>query len=227
MQRHVGYDSLSGVLQPLIAKDDLRDEILGFLFSLSMHVFSLSSIFMSLRDAHYDELDNRIQQAETRLGLIAQPGALTLLLNLLPDIAADPSLHYVVYKLLERLTALSHRNKIVLSNLGLLDMLFRNYTSYKSDGDVSSQERRVMQKLLRRVLDLGANPSEVRSIFHAAVSEDGNLNPQILEILRAGMKARWPDHFSLERRAAIKFVENNIRGLPGAGFTLLVPISLS
>ncbi|VDB88447.1 unnamed protein product [Peniophora sp. CBMAI 1063] len=221
-ERHVGYDSLSEVLQPLIVKDDLRDEILGFLFSLSMHDFSLASIFMSLRDVQYDELDHRILQAEPRLGLIAQPGALKLLLSLLPDIAADPSLHYVVYKLLERLTALSHRNKIVLSNLGLLDMLFRNFMSYKSEGDVSTQERRVMQKLLRRVLDLGANPSEVRAIFRAAVNEDNSLNAQVLEILRAGMKARWPDHFSLEKRAAIKFTENNIRGLPGAGFTLLL-----
>ena len=84
-----------------------------------------------------------------------------------------------------------------------------------------------MQKLLRRVLDLGANASEVRSIFRAAVNEDDSLNPQVLEILRAGMKARWPDHFSLEKRAAIKFTENNIRGLPGGGFTLLVLLTTS
>ncbi|KAI0029515.1 beach-domain-containing protein [Vararia minispora EC-137] len=220
--RHVGYDSLSQALQPLLSKDTYRDQVLGFLFSLSLHDFSVSSIFMSLRDAKYEDLDRRILQLEPRLGLIAQPNAMRLLLDLLPEISSDPVLHYVVYKLLERLTALSHRNKVVLSDLGLFRPLFRSFLDYKVDPAMPSQERRVMQKLLRRVLDLGASATDVRAIFRYAINEDKSLNPHVLDLLRAGMKSKWTDHFSFERIATIKFSEDGIRGLPSSGFTLLM-----
>ncbi|KAI0317827.1 beach-domain-containing protein [Amylostereum chailletii] len=221
-ERHVGYDSLARALHPLLADAKLKDQILGFLFSLSLHDFSVSSLFSSLRDAQYEDLDHRIASVEARLGIIVQPGALKLLLDLLPELSDDLILNYVVYKLLERLTALSHRNKVVLSNLGLLGPLWHRFLSHKIDNAVPSQERRVMQKLLRRVLDLGASASEIRTIFASAVTEEGTLNPHVLEVLRAGIKARWPDHFSLERRAAVTFAEDNIKGMPSSGFTFMI-----
>jgi hypothetical protein len=190
-----------------------------------MHDFSVSSIFMSLRTVELEELDHRILQIEPRLGLISQTGAMRLLLELLPSLSEDPMLHYAVYKLLERLTALSHRNKVILSNLGLLGTLFKTFVDPQTELHVSKQERRVMQKLLRRIMDLGASATEVREIFRSAVSADDKLNLHVLDVLRSGMKARWPDHFSLERRAAIIFSEDGIKGLPSNGFTFMVRVT--
>lgn len=48
------------------------------------------------------------------------------------------------------------------------------------------------------------------------------LDSEVLEVLRTGMKMRWPEHFSMEGRAAVKFVEEGVRGLPSNGFTFMV-----
>jgi hypothetical protein len=199
----------------------VEDQILGFLFSFALHDFSVSSIFMSLRDAEYSDLDSRIKDIEVRLDLIARPGAIGILLDLLPKLSEDSMLHYVVYRLLERLSALKHRNKVVLSGLGILGRLFQIFTSQKGSS-VASQEQRIIHKLLRRILDLGATAADTRIMFQSAVVLDGTLDTDILEMIRAGIKSRWPDHFSLEKRAALRFHEENTKGLPTSGFTLLV-----
>ena len=155
----MGYEFLAQALQPLVA--DAQDQILGFLFSLALNDFSVSSLFTSLRVADYNDIDSRIKDIEVRLGLIAQPGAIGILLDLLPKLSEDTKLHYVVYRLLERLSALRHRNKVVLCGLGILGRLFWIFISHKKLS-ASSQERRIVQKLLRRILDLGATTVDTR-----------------------------------------------------------------
>jgi hypothetical protein len=208
-------------LRPLVIDTQVEDQVLGFLFSFALHDFSVSSLFMSLRDAEYSDLDSRIKDVEARLGVIALPGAIGILLDLLPKFSDDSMLHYVVYRLLERLSALKHRNKVVLSGLSLLGRLFRIYTSQKGSS-AASQERRIIQKLLKRILDLGATTVDTRAMFQSAVAPDGTLDTSILEMIRAGIKSRWPDHFSFEKRAALIFKEENTKGLPTSGFTFLV-----
>lgn len=219
VQRNVGYESLSQALQPLVTS--AQDHILGFLFSLAINDFSVSSLFMSLRAVDYNGVDSRIKDIEVRLGLIAQPGAIRILLDLLPKLSEDTMLHYVVYRLLERLSSLRHRNKVVLCGLGILGRLFGTFISQKKTS-ASSQERRIIQKLLRRILDLGATTVDTRIMFQSAVASDGTLNADILEMIRSGIKSRWPDHFSFERRATLEFCEENTKGLPTTGFTFMV-----
>jgi hypothetical protein len=226
LQHHVGYESLAQALQPLVTDAQVKDPILGFLFSLALHDFSVSSLFMSLRNTEHSDLDSRIKDIDVRLGLIAQPGAIGILLDLLPKRSEDPMLHYVVYKLLEGLSALRHRNKVILSGLGILGRLFQTFTSHnRSSG--TNKEQRTIQKLLRRVLDLGATTVDTRIMFQSAVMPDGTLDADILEMIRGGIKSRWPDHFSLEKRAALKFCEENTKGLPTSGFTFMVRLSMS
>jgi len=220
-QRHVGYESFAQALQPLVMDAKFEDQILGFLFSLALHNFSVSSLFMSLRNAEHNDVDARIKDIEVRLGVIAQPGAIGILLDLLPKLSEDSMLNYVVYKLLERLAALKHRNKVILSGLGILERLFQTFTSRKGTS-APSQEQRVIQKLLRRILDLGATTVDARIMFQSAVTPDGALEADILELIRAGIRSRWPDHFSFEKSAVLKFHEENTKGLPPTGFTFLV-----
>lgn len=221
LQCHVGYESLAQALQPLVTDAQVKDHILGFLFSLALHDFSISSLFMSLRTAEHSDLDSRIKDIEVRLGLIAQPGAIRILLDLLPERSEDPTLHYVVYRLLERLSALRHRNKVILSGLGILGRLFQCFTCHDGSPD-TSREQRIIQKLLRRILDLGATTVDTRIMFRSAVTPAGTLDGDILEMIRGGIRSRWPDHFSLENSASLKFSEENTKGLPSSGFTFMV-----
>ncbi len=221
LQCHVGYDSLAQALQPLVTDAQVKDHTLGFLFSLALHDFSISSLFMSLRNTEHSDLDSQIKDIEVRLGLIAQPGAIRILLDLLPKRSEDSMLHYVVYRLLERLSAHKHRNKVILSGLGILGRLFQSFTSHNGSPG-TTKEQRIIQKLLRRILDLGATTVDTRIMFQSAVTPNGTLDGDILEMIRGGIRSRWPDHFSFERRAALKFCEENTKGLPTSGFTFMV-----
>jgi hypothetical protein len=176
---------------------------------------------MSLRETEPNDLDSRIKDIEVRLGIIAQPGAIGILLDFLPMLSEESVLRHMVYRILERLSALRHRNKVILCGLGILGRLFQTYTSQRSLS-ASGQERRIIQKLLRRILDLGATTVDTRIMFQAAVGPDRTLDADVLEMIRAGIKSRWPDHFSFEKRATLKFHEENTKGLPTSGFTFLV-----
>ncbi|KAH9975416.1 beach-domain-containing protein [Lactifluus volemus] len=224
-ERHVGYQSLAEAWEPLVMDPRIGDQILGFLFSFALRDFSISSLFMSLREAEPDDLDSRIKDIEVRLGIIAQPGAIGILLDLLPKLSEDSMLRYVVYRILERLSALRHRNKVILSGLGILGRLFQIFTSQKSLSP-SGKERRIVQKLLRRILDLGATTVDTRIMFQSAVGPDGSLDADVLDMIRAGIKSRWPDHFSFEKRAILNFHEENTKGLPSSGFTFMIWIWL-
>jgi hypothetical protein len=221
LQHHVGYESLAQALQPLVMDAQFKDPLLGFLFSLALHDFSISSLFMSLRNTEHSDLDSRIKDIELRLGLIAQPGAIGILLDLLPKRSEDSMLHYVVYRLLEWLSALKHRNKVILSGLGILGRLFQTFTSHDGSHG-TSKEQRVIQKLLRRILDLGATTVDTRIMFQSAITPDGTLDTDVLEMIRGGIRSRWPDHFSFEKRASLNFCEENTKGLPTSGFTFMV-----
>jgi hypothetical protein len=88
---------------------------------------------------------------------------------------------------------------------------------------IPEKERQVLQKLLRRLLDMGATTTEARTIFQKAIREDtGGLDSEMLDLLRFGMKSRWLEHFSMEGRSALVLEEEGIRGLPATGFTFMV-----
>ncbi|PPQ75051.1 hypothetical protein CVT24_010464 [Panaeolus cyanescens] len=107
---------------------------------------------------------------------------------------------YALYKLLEMLFSINHRNGGILSSLGIVGDVFNKFTTLSKslaassaedaprDGEVVSQlppdpddellkeenkeaekERHILQRLLRRLLEMGATTGEARGIFQAAI----------------------------------------------------------
>lgn len=85
-------------------------------------------------------------------------------------------------------------------------------------------ERQVILKLLKRLLELGSTSEEARQMFQAALNARGEdtLNGDVLEVLRAGMKTRWPEHFSFVGPGALIVPCEPSKGLPSTGFTFMV-----
>ena len=85
-------------------------------------------------------------------------------------------------------------------------------------------ERQVILKLLKRLLELGSTSEEARQMFQAALNVKGEdtLNGDVLEVLRAGMKTRWPEHFSFVGPGALVVPCEPSKGLPSTGFTFMV-----
>jgi hypothetical protein len=198
------------------------DVTLGLLFSFAIHDFGASDIFSSIRGTQEGKLEAVLHNLESRLGAIRRPGAIRILWNSISLTAGDASMRYAVLKIFELLSHVSHRNRIILSSLGLVKSLFERFCDARSDPTVSEKERHTLQRLLRRLLDMGVTTSEARAIFQKVIRSDETLDTEVLDIIRFGMKSRWLEHFSMESPAAILLSEDNMRGLPVAGLTFMV-----
>jgi hypothetical protein len=219
----VGYEALVQAVQGLVSDPETVEETLGFLFSLALHNFSVSGIFDGLHGTDQAEVDSKLSDIGPRLGRIHQPGAIQVLWDILPQLPGDDhALRYAIYQLFEQLVSLNHRNQIAFCSLGLVEPLFGLLGAHRSDTSVNEKERQALQKILKRILDMGATTADFRLIFQQLVKEDDSLDADILEIIRSGMKARWPDHFSMESPATLTLTEESVRGMPMTGFTYMV-----
>jgi hypothetical protein len=198
------------------------DQTFGFLLSLAISDFSIAGIFQSLRNASSREAG--LFQFEHRLRTIYAPQAILSIITLLGRIPeTDEILPYCVFKVVEKLASFSHRNQASLNALGLGGMLFEwLYLPTKSHA-ISPQTEMVMQKLLKKMLSIGAPTKDVRLMFANVVREDDTLDSHILEILRMSMRVKWPEHFSLDGVASIDLREDGGKGMPcHQGFSFMV-----
>ncbi|GLB40924.1 putative WD40 repeats [Lyophyllum shimeji] len=224
----VGYGSFEDALRGLIVNPKTVDHTLGLVLALAIHDQQVSDIFSSLRATPEDELELAIAGIEARLGTIRRPGAILILWNAIPHLTlGDSSMRYSIFKLVELLSHVSHRNQAILSTLGLVKSLFERFYATRNDPTVPEKERYVLQKLLRRLLDMGATTSEARLIFQRTIKEDNTLDMEILDVIRFGIKSRWLEHFSMESPAALILREESLRGVPGTGFTFMIWLWIS
>lgn len=226
---------------PLVSDPKTVEQTLGFLASLAVRNFSLSGVFIQTENMDYVDIDSQLQNAEPMFKTIRHPGALRVLHSCLQYLPQPKAAHlrYSVFKLLERLAHHSHRNHAVLASLHLVGSLFETFYASKgrtseedgqddaTDSVIPKPERQVVVRLLKRLLELGATTEEARTMFQRAVRSDDSLDIEVLEVLRAGLKNRWPEHLSLEGPAALTIPEEHSRGLPSSGFTFMVTINHS
>ena len=145
-----------------------------------------------------------------------------------------------MFKMYEMLSHASHRNHAVLCGLFLVGPVLKRFyeatrARAESDDEKEKKEREreklLLQKLLKRLLEMGAETGEVRMMFDRALLLDGSgadvgrLDMEMLDLLKVGMKSRWMEHFSLEGRSLLAFREEAMKGLPAAGFTFMVRLS--
>ncbi|KAF7343336.1 hypothetical protein MVEN_01765900 [Mycena venus] len=223
-KKRVGYESMATAIQSLVADPHTVDYTLGLLLSFAFRNFSLSGAFKSLRTA--PDVDATIREVSSRLGSIKRPGAIALLVRLAPSLLigneeSDRKMRYALLKLYESLATTTHRNHVVLaSSVDALPLLARLQARSTPD-----PERNVLQKLLRRLLDMGATPAVARYLFQTVVKEGEEalaLDAELLEVIRYGMKSRWLEHFSMESPASLTLTEEGVKGLPILGFTFMI-----
>ncbi|KAG6877946.1 hypothetical protein C0993_001804 [Termitomyces sp. T159_Od127] len=219
----VGYDSLEDALRGLITNPQIVDHILGLVLAFATHDFNVSDVFRTLRATPEDELDTALAKIEGRLGVIKRPGAILIVWNAIPQTASDnDTMRCATLRLFELLCLANHRNQAILSTLGIVKSLFLRLHNARADPSVTDKERHILQKLLRKLLDMGATTSEARLILQKTIREDKTLDTEILDVVRFGMKSRWLEHFSMESPAALVLQEENVRGFPSPGFTFMI-----
>ncbi len=215
LQKRVGYDFLAKSLIQLTSDHQTVDQTFGFVLSVSLNNFALSSIFVRLRSTNCADL----AEYKPLFGTIQNASALKLLLELLDNVpAGDTILARSCYMAAEHLAGTNHRNKVLIGSMPILPLLFKRFSSMNSDDVI----RPLLAKLLKRLVEIGLSVSSARLLFESAVHDRKTLNMDTLEIIRSGMKSRWPQHFSIEGPALLSFAEHATRSLPSVGFTFMV-----
>jgi hypothetical protein len=198
---------------------------MGYLLALALQNFSMCDIFASLRTSPPStaNIDSAIGQQEHRFGKIRAPQAVLIMLNLTTEVPLDNSMiRYAILKVTERLAAANHRNQALLNGTGIVRHVFdKLYTAQNPQLDVA--DRAVLQKLLRRMLEMGASTADARHIYQRTMRQDLTIDGEILEVLRTGQRAKWPEHFSFDGTAALQLKEDGGRMFPcPTGFTFMV-----
>lgn len=222
----VGYEPLNHSLQSLPSDVETTLTILGLLLSFMLHNPALEPVFKSLENASLDAVDDVLTKYDTHLQFVHHPGALPLFWSLQQRVWTHSSIRYGFSRILGRLASANHRNFAAMSNAGLVLPILEHFQSSKRDDSVSDQERHAWQKLLRRLLELGAEPAHARLILQRVVQEGETLDPEMLDLIRYGMKSRWVDHFSMESSSALVVSDEDNRGLPASGITFMVGVFL-
>ena len=249
----VGWESLSDALDTLLSGSSrrLRSCVLSHLLSLSLNDFQapFSNYFIATEMGGLDQMDE--STAEVKLlkenseacarCKINHPAAVRVLWNFVQR-DGDRQTCYALYKMVEVLFGACHRNGAVLSSLGIVGDVFERFlgvrATLKSTNDDQEKgtevekkdlqkEKQVLQRLLRKLLEMGANTTEARRLLQATVirqdSSEETLDPEMLEIIRFGMKSRWIEHFSLEGKASIVVSdEHKWKHLPKEGLSFFV-----
>ncbi|KAJ7075426.1 beach-domain-containing protein [Mycena belliarum] len=218
-RKRVGYEALATAIAALVSDPRTVDYTMGLLLSFAFRNFSLAGAFTSIRTAAAADLDATLLEIVSRLGGIKRPGAMAVLCRLAPQLTGESAtMRYGMLKLFELLAGTTHRNHVVFSSLGLAGPLLARFCT----PGTSERERNVLQKLLRRLLDMGATPAVARMLFQTVVRGDETLDAELLEVIRYGMKSRWLQHFSMESPASLTLTEEGVKGLPATGFTFMI-----
>ncbi|KAL5530973.1 hypothetical protein ACEPAG_3849 [Sanghuangporus baumii] len=208
-EKRVGYSPFGEVLIPLLLDTKSIDNLFGFMLSAAHADFTLSNIFSTLRLR--DELD--LTDYRSMLARVKNAQFYALSFSLLPKLPpGDKLFPKALVALTEICVSMNHRNKVLLSSTRLFKIAFDQFL----EGSLHSA------KLLRKLLDVGADTEQIRLLFQRAIKKDDALNGDVLEILRSGMKTKWPKHFSLEDAASVRLEEQNVRGLPSTGLTFMI-----
>ncbi|KAF5354041.1 hypothetical protein D9756_006953 [Leucocoprinus leucothites] len=226
-QREVGYEPLSMALEGLPTDIETTTTTLGLLFSFMVHDFAMDGLFSSLYNADIDAVDDVLAKYDPHLQLIYHPPVLSLLWHFHQRVWTRPSLRFGFSRVLGRLASARHRNLAVMSNGGLVLPILDHFRSSRGDTGVLEKERHAWQKLLRRLLELGADPAHARAILQKTVQGGDVLDAEMLDLIRYGMKSRWVDHFSMESAAGMKILDHEGKSLPSTGITFTAWIFLS
>ncbi|KAG8823617.1 hypothetical protein FRC17_009281 [Serendipita sp. 399] len=178
--KQVGYTLLKQAITSLLTDERTAAQTVGYLLALCLHNFSVSNLFVDLRASlpSTAKIDSIIAQNEHRLGKVRLPAVVLVMMEMVDSMPRDDSmLPYATLKLVERLVSLNHRNHSMLNEAGLVQHVFAKlYARGTNVDEMDDAERSVLQRMLRRLLEMGASTAETRMIYQRARTPSAELS---------------------------------------------------
>ncbi|KAI9573033.1 hypothetical protein HD554DRAFT_2058344 [Boletus coccyginus] len=226
-EEYVGYATLSDACDALIKHPVTFEKTLGCLLSLSVHEFAAVDLFVTLQASCRDlgELDIHFLEFATSLGTIYLPGVFKIVWEaVLGYLATNARLRLILFKILEHLTQSSHRNLAILSMLGILTPMFSSFISSTSVDQLGphAAERRLQCKIIKRLFEMGASTQDAQRLFQCAVKEDKSLDTEMIDLIRSGLRSKWPPHISFQDTSVVTMPLGGWTTLPTSGLTFML-----
>ncbi|KAJ1299892.1 hypothetical protein OPQ81_005012 [Rhizoctonia solani] len=224
-KHNVGYNALESSASDYLNRPEPGTKAM-VLSSLAAFVFQLPSLsaFLPSIDAQpHDSSDGTVMpmgdyitQLDTPSARISHPLAIPILLRLTWSLANE-TYSFAMAKLFDRLAAVSYANRAAMAGSGVVrivwDRLYPLPTSKSAAPvEIPAQESHALQKLLRRVIDVGAPLSDLKHLFKRT-SSGGPVGLKTLGTLKGNPQARWPSFLSFRGEGCGLDVQNlNLRG---------------
>lgn len=152
-----------------------------------------------------------------------EPKALLVLFNLCSSLPPPSRISYLMFKTVDRITGATHRNQAIMNEAGMMTPVFNALYRSSSDFPLTEQNRHVLRKTFRRMLDIGfCSAVEARTFLKETINGT-KINSEVLAILKSGTKSRWPEFFSFHHGGSLVFSDDSGKLFPPPlGFTFLV-----
>ncbi|KDN41354.1 hypothetical protein RSAG8_07469, partial [Rhizoctonia solani AG-8 WAC10335] len=224
-KHNVGYNPLESSTSDYLNRPEPGTQAM-VLSSLAAFVFQLPSLAAFLPtidtqphddpEATVTSIGDYITRLDTPSARISHPLAIPILLRLTWSLSNE-TYSFAMAKLFDRLAAVSYANRATMAGSGIVRLVWdRLYPlpTLKSTGSVGIplQESHALQKLLRRVIDVGAPLSDLKHLFKGT-SNGGTVGLKALIVLKGNPQARWPSFLSFRGEGSGLDVNNlNMRG---------------
>ncbi|KAG8791696.1 hypothetical protein FRC12_008394, partial [Ceratobasidium sp. 428] len=249
-KHNVGYQALESSVSDYVNRIEpgIPSSALSSLAAFAFQLPSLSSFLSSVDTAvlHHNHphstdtttiqtfdsaiIDTLVFEQDVTSARTTHPEVVPILLRLAWSLSLPACLHisYALAKLLERLAAASYANRAALSQTGIVQLVWNRLfpVSSKSTSPVplSPPESIVLQKLLRRILELGSPLDDLKLLFKRAA--DPAVSVKALALLKGNPNARWPSFLAFRGEEAgldVKQVAGGGRGVFGSnGISMLL-----
>jgi hypothetical protein len=79
-------------------------------------------------------------------------------------------------------------------------------------------------KIIKRLFEMGASTQDAQRLFQCAVKEDKSLDIEMTDLIRTGLRSKWPPHISFQDMSAVTMPLGGLTTLPTSGLTFMVRV---
>lgn len=153
-----------------------------------------------------------------------EPKSIIALFGVCCSLVPPASISYIVFKSIDRIVALTHRNQALMNEAGLMTPLFNLlYRVPSHNVALAEVTRHLLRKTFRRLLDIGFCSAQEERDFFQEMLQGTKVNSEVLAILKSGGRSKWPEFLSFHRSAALIFNDESGKTFPPpSGFTFSV-----
>ncbi|CAG8462143.1 12484_t:CDS:10 [Funneliformis caledonium] len=213
----IGFKAMEDaiILTRILEPNGSAEKFFGILFGFAIENEAIADVFVEptydgVEKSKEENFPNRIVKMFGNMtDEIRNPNVIPTILNLQSYVRYDEKLNSNIYEALLALALANRRNQVMLNKSGVLEIVLRRLFPVPIDNQkeementiqISINERRFLNKLAQRLIEMGVSTKEIRFLFEQFESgsqqteelNDSNLMNVMDMVLFGVQRSRWP-----------------------------------